>query len=93
MNEENYELVAPFWIDTDAYSDRDRLLFTSVYEFASILKHICYNSEPLSITIHRENESRIRLTCARFNRTCKINQCDLTHDPDHTWSFLDIEAK
>lgn len=86
----DYHLMCPFWIDTDAYTDRDRLMFVAGYEFHLVLRHIRTDSGTLSTTIHRENESRIRMACGRFERVCKIDPCEPEHDPDGTWSYLEI---
>lgn len=95
MSEEDrdFGLVCPFWIDTGAYSDRDREMFVCGYEFAELLRHIRHDAGELKTTVHRENESRIRLACARFGRTCTTAICEQEHDPEGTWSYLTIEAK
>lgn len=85
-----YGLVCPFWIDTDAYSDRDRSMFACGVEFAAILDHARDAPGPLSAVIHRENESRVRMLCGRFRRTCRIEPCGAQDDPAGTWSFLEI---
>lgn len=88
-----YEMVCPFWIDTDAYSDRDRQMFTAGFEFAGILAHLEHNPGPLNKPIHRENESRVRMACGRFSRTCEIKAAKRKHDPQGTWSHLIVHAK
>ncbi len=85
--------VIPFWIDTDAYTDRDRHMFVYGFEFSTITNHIRFNDDELSTTIHRENESRVRLACGRFGRQCTIEPCEAKHDPDGTWSYLKIESR
>jgi hypothetical protein len=87
-----FSSYCPFWIDTDAYSDRDRAMFVAGYEFAIVLAHIERDADEFSTTIHRENESRIRMACGRFGRRCEIEQCSDEHDPAGTWSFLRILA-
>lgn len=89
----DWNLISPFWIDTDAYSDRDRLLFCCGYEFADLLQVIRHHDEEYHAAIHRENESRIRLACGRFGRKCVIDPCQLSHDPDGSWSYLTILKK
>jgi hypothetical protein len=93
MADEEYELVCPFWIDTDAYTDRDRLMFVAGVEFDGLLRHMRHDAGPLLTTIHRENESRTRLACAHLGRTCTIEQCEPEHDPQGTWSYLTIAAR
>ena len=82
--------VCPFWIDTDAYTDRDRDMFVAGYEFAAVLRAIRETPGEYRTTIHRENESRVRMACARFGRRCEISPCEPEHDPDGTWSYLAI---
>ncbi len=86
-------LFCPFWIDTAGYTDRDREMFVCGYEFCAILGHITTHAEGLTVLIHRENESRLRMLCGRFKRTCNIEQCSEEHDPDGTWSVLKIGKK
>jgi hypothetical protein len=85
-----FGLVCSFWIDTDGYSDRDRQMFTAGFEFADLLSHVQCDPSPLSKTIHRENESRVRMMCSRFGRPCEITPCETEHDPAGTWSYLSI---
>lgn len=89
-----FEPVMPFWIDTDAYSDRDRLMFVCGYEFAQT--HARLNSEigdEYHRPIHRENESRMRMMCAKLGRQCEIEPWESPDDPDGTWSFLTVAAQ
>lgn len=93
MSDHDFELVCPFWIDTDAYSPRDQLMFVAGYEFAILLRHIREEDGELLTTIHRENESRTRMACARFGRQCEMTTCELEHDPHGSWSYLKIREK
>lgn len=88
-----FGLVCPFWIDTDAYTDRDRQMFVCGYEFATIMHHARNSPEPFRSTIHRENESRLRMMCARFGWSCEIEACEAEHDPDGTWSYFEMTPR
>jgi len=69
QNEEhNYGLVCSFWIDTDAYSDRDRGMFVAGYEFAGIVERLRHDADLFEMTIHRENESRTRMAAGKFGK-------------------------
>lgn len=92
-NEHDFGLICSFWIDTDAYTDRDRELFTAGYEFADLLRHLRYDPEMLNTTIHRENESRVRMACAQFGRLCSIKPCEAKYDPQGVWSYLVIAPR
>lgn len=76
MNEEaEYGLIQSFYIDTDAYSDRDRQMFVCGAEFWQIIAMLddgWTGSKP----IHRENESRVRMLCGRRGIRCDIRPCD-----------------
>lgn len=87
---EDFSLECPFWIDTDGYTDRDREMFVAGYEFSLIVRKLCEDDAPFTQPIHRENESRIRMACAKFERKCDIEACD---DRDGTWSFLKVGPK
>jgi hypothetical protein len=88
-----YALVCPYWVDTDAYSDRDRLMFACGAEFTIVLGHVRDSKDTLSRTIHRENESRVRMMCGRFGRSCKITPCGEDVDPAGSWSYLEVFPK
>jgi hypothetical protein len=92
-NEAEWGSVCPFWIDTPAYTQRDQEMFVVGYEFCEVLAHIRHFPEACSKTIHRENESRIRMACGKFGRQCSIESCAPEHDPDGTWSYLTIMEK
>lgn len=47
-------LVTPFWIDTEGYSDRDRLMFVAGVEFQMIREELEVGG---ARPIHRENET------------------------------------
>lgn len=87
MSEDNSEvfgLLMPFWIDTDAYTDRDRAMFVAGVEFEQVtrlLKDGWIGERP----VHRENESRLRMAAARLKRTVAITP---QGDEFPEWSFL-----
>lgn len=86
----DFGLVCPFWIDTEAYADRDRAMFVAGYEFSTVLRLIRTEDEETQLTVHRENESRIRMACARFGRTCEMTHPTPDLDHQQTWTFLTI---
>ena len=86
---QEWGLVQRFWIDTDAYSERDRLMFCCGVEFEMIRQNL-KNPEFTNSTIHRENESRVRMMIGGMGRACRIEQCEPEHDPDGTWSYLEV---
>lgn len=78
-----FGLAMPFWIDTDAYTDRDRDMFVAGVEFqmvTTLLKSGWHGSRP----IHPENESRLRMAAGRLNRKVIIERCV----EDDSWSYL-----
>lgn len=84
----NYEMVVPFWIDTDAYTDRDREMFVCGVEFEmvrSILDRGIYEHQR---TIHTENESRLRMLCGRYPVMVAIDASGV-----EGWSFLTITPR
>lgn len=84
----DYRCEMPFWIDTDAYTDRDRRMFVCGVEFEMIHSRVkagwC-GEHP----IHRENESRIRMMCGRLGRRCLIEQGE-GFDGCEEWSYLTV---
>ncbi len=82
MNTE-YSMVMPFWIDTDAYTDRDRAMFVAGVEFEMLYREL-KSGEPVSRTIHTENESRARMMAAKLGRQVKIEASGY-----EGWSFLE----
>lgn len=90
-NEGEWVLVTPFWIDTDAYTDRDRLMFCCGVEFEMLINEL-KSGDKVVRTMHRENESRVRMLCGRMKRTCEIEACPGDQDPEGTWSFLKVLA-
>lgn len=66
-----YGLVMPFWLDTDAYTARDRLMFCAGYEFQTIYAAL-QKPEGFRMTIHRENESRARMCAGALGRRVEI---------------------
>lgn len=73
-----YVQFIPFWIDTDAYSDRDRDMFSCGFEFAIIMKRIQSGDMPTRQPIHVENESRIRMLCAKLKVLVSMERMDDT---------------
>src|SRR5690242_16551768 len=84
-----YGLVMPFWIDTDGYSDRDRLMFCAGVEFEMVRQQLKSGWRGMRL-IHRENESRLRLMCGKLGVRCSVSQhsgyegCDV-------WSDMTVE--
>jgi len=76
-------LVTPFWIDTDGYTDRDRLMFCCGVEFQMVRMSLAHGEE-FSRPIHAENESRLRMLCAMAKRPCEIVQVN------DQWSSLEV---
>lgn len=87
---EVYHLGVPFWVDTDGYTGRDRFIFTCGFEFATFHERARDCPGPFRMTIHRENESRIRMACGRLGRACSITACDWLIDPGRLWSVVDV---
>lgn len=81
-----YSCAMPFWIDTDAYTDRDRQMFTAGVEFQMVYQ-LLKNDWAGERTIHRENESRVRMMCGKMKRKCQIDPCEGHGD---TWAFLTV---
>jgi len=63
MTEESgeFQMHLPFWIDTDAYSERDQDMFVAGYEFCQVVLVLEARGVEFRTTIHRENESRVRM--------------------------------
>lgn len=91
--EPEWGLLVSFFIDTDAYTDRDRHLFCCGYEFCSIVEHLRFSPGSLSTTVHRENESRSRMAAARFGRKVTLQICEPEYDPQGIWSYLLVEGR
>lgn len=76
----------PFVFDGEGYSNRDRLMFVSGYEFALI--HLALEMGDPEGTVDksmpRENEDRVRVLCARYGRTCEF------YPIDETWARVVI---
>jgi hypothetical protein len=89
----SHELACEHWIDTDAYSDRDRLMFAAGVEFGNVLYHIRFSEDKFIGLIHKENESRVRMACGTFGRRCEIEACGPEEDGREVWSYLTIEAR
>jgi hypothetical protein len=88
-----YREALPFWTDTDAYTDRDRAMFTAGFEFAQLVWVLENKPGQIDTVIHRENESRVRMACGRFGRSCIIEPCMTEFDPAGTWSYLTIHGR
>lgn len=84
-----YGLELSFHIDTDAYTDRDRAMFVAGYEFSTIVHRMRENAG-FCLTIHRENESRVRMAAAKLGRRVAIETCSDDSDPAGEWSFLEV---
>lgn len=80
-----FSLVMSFWIDTDGYSDRDREMFVCGVEFQMIYETI-KNRRAWCQCIHTENESRVRMMCAKLGLPVKLERhCDM-------WTHCEIPA-
>ncbi len=84
---DEYSIVCPFWIDTDGYTDRDRLMFVCGVEFEMLCRLLSNWSG--SRPIHRENESRVRMLCGRLGIQCTIEPHQ-DYDGCETWSELKV---
>ncbi len=83
-----FGLAMPFLTDGDAYTDRERLMFTTGYEFCQL--HVLLEENPgpeISRPVHRENEDRIRVLCGRLGRRYQLEPID------ETWCQLDVELR
>jgi hypothetical protein len=57
-----YECVLPFYIDTEGYSDRDRLMFVCGFEICQLVDQIKAGYRGArELPIHTENASRVRM--------------------------------
>lgn len=72
MSHDEYSLAMPFWIDTEAYSDRDREMFVCGVEF-EMLRGELQSGKSIQRTIHTENESRARMMAHKIGRYCAID--------------------
>ena len=81
----NYGLLISFWIDTDAYSDRDRDMFTCGVEFHMVYRAI-KEKRGWCQCIRTENESRVRMLCAKLRVPVKLERCC------DTWTHCEIPA-
>lgn len=83
---DSFDLECSFWIDTDAYSQRDRDMFVCGAEFMLLYTRVTAG-EGWKQPIHVENESRVRMLCGKLRLPCQIVQfCD-------TWSECEIAAR
>ena len=84
-NEAEFSPVMPFFIDTEAYSDRDREMFVCGVEFQMVYETV-KDKRDWSECIHTENESRIRMMCGKLGLPVKmVRHCD-------TWTHCEIPA-
>lgn len=99
-HEHEYGLVQSFYIDTAAYTQRDREMFTAGVEFGMIrrlFQDVKYarltnpTAGMQSQTICRENESRIRMMAGQMGIKVKIEACERKHDPDDHWAYMTVE--
>ena len=65
-SEAEYGMVQPFWIDTDAYTDRDRQMFVCGVEFEMVHQLLEAGVFDHQRKIPTENESRLRMLCGRY---------------------------
>lgn len=86
----NYGLVLPFWIDTDAYTDRDRAMFVAGVEYQMVYQ-LLVDEWTGERPIHRENESRIRMMCGLLGVKCTITPHE-GYEGCETWSSLIVES-
>lgn len=85
MKGKPYYLANSCWIDTDGYTDRDRKMFVCGVEFQTIYTVIS-DKRDWCQCIHTENESRVRMLCAKLGLPVKMNRaCD-------TWTHCEIPA-
>ena len=77
----------PFWIDTEAYSDRDRKMFVCGVEFAMLMRELQQSPETVLRTIHTENESRARMMAHKLGRKAAIDRT-----PVEGWSYFTSPA-
>lgn len=68
-----YGLLMAFWIDTEGYTDRDREMFVCGVEYAMIYAVLCDGRE-WNQCIHTENESRVRMMCAKMGVRCEMSR-------------------
>lgn len=78
--------MLPFWIDIDAYTDRDRLMFVCGFEFQQVYTAALKDGR-VERPVHRENESRIRMMCGKFGWQCEIVPHE-GYEGCETWSDL-----
>jgi hypothetical protein len=71
MARAEYSLRMPLWIDTDAYSDRDRQMFVAGVEFQMLFIEL-QSTETVMRTIRTENESRARMMANRLGRKAVV---------------------
>jgi len=82
---QEYDLVVSFYIDTEAYSARDKHMFTCGVEFQMAYQCI-KDRRDWCQCIHTENESRVRMLCGKLGVPVKMERvCD-------TWTHCEIPA-
>jgi hypothetical protein len=78
----DYEMVMPFWIDTEAYTARDKQMFVCGVEF-EMLRQELMAGIPVVRTIHSENESRARMMASRLGRKVELEPSGV-----EGWTYL-----
>jgi hypothetical protein len=80
-----FRCVVPFLIDGDGYSDRDREMFVLGFEFATVREELRPGHNPPPMTIHRDNETRIRVMFGRSGRRCTFTPIN------EEWVRMEVE--
>lgn len=86
--DESFNILMPFWIDTDGYTDRDREMFVCGVEFMRIYD-LVKQRKGVFQPIHRENASRVRMLCGQLQVPCTITPHG-GYDGCETWAELEI---
>lgn len=77
-----YNCLMPFWIDTEAYTRRDRDMFVAGVEFEMLRQELTAGG-PVTRTIHTENESRARMMAGKLGRKVTIEASGV-----EGWSYM-----
>ncbi len=87
-DQQSWGIVMPFWIDTEAYTDRDREMFACGVEFQMVYD-AAKNGLGWHQCIHKENESRIRMMLGKLGvKHTMVSQCNEWTD----LSFPEVRA-
>ena len=86
MSSGEYEILMPFWIDTEAYSDRDKEMFVCGVEFEMLRQEL---TKPKTVlrTIHIENSSRARMMAHKLGRQAVVEPSGV-----EGWSYFGSPA-